>query len=343
MNPTAAPASIWPSGAPTSPPTALAASWQPGESQRWQIRVWTFDGDSLAGVLTLPQAHRIYTLAFSPDGQRLAAASADNRATVWDLGSGRIEFTLDHAALVNVAQFSPDGRHLLTASADQTARLWDAGTGAVAGEAMRHDVRVTHAEYSSDGASVVTAAGPRARLWDVANGRLRAEHLAHQELVVSAHFSPDGRRVLTASFDRTALLWHAETELRLSEALAHPDRLTAAEFSPDWRQVVTAGFDGSGVRTGLASGGRRSGGRAAVDERLGDRGGSAVGSLGCSARALHGQAFRQLVGGVGPQPPHLGLKSISLPLFPHFLGRFPADSTGAWRRLTPVSRGKATG
>jgi WD40 repeat protein len=69
-------------------------------------------------------------IVFSPDGTRLATASRDGSAKVWDAVSGKELFTLlGHDGTVFSVAFSPDGKTIATASADKTTKLWDALTG----------------------------------------------------------------------------------------------------------------------------------------------------------------------------------------------------------------------
>jgi len=61
----------------------------------------------------------ILGFAFSPDGTRLATASADGTAKVWDAVSGQSLLTLDRAGGWGIA-LSPDGRFLATVSSGTT-------------------------------------------------------------------------------------------------------------------------------------------------------------------------------------------------------------------------------
>ena len=69
-------------------------------------------------------------VTFSPDGKRLATASFDSTAKVWDGATGQPLLTLSgHTDFVTDIAFSLDGTRLVTASADGTAKVWDAATG----------------------------------------------------------------------------------------------------------------------------------------------------------------------------------------------------------------------
>ncbi|MGO9470012.1 MAG: tetratricopeptide repeat protein, partial [Isosphaeraceae bacterium] len=70
---------------------------------------------------------RVLSVAFSPDGQRLASGSTDQTVKIWDSATGKELFSLkDHAGSVDSVAFSPDGQRLASANADGSINLWEA-------------------------------------------------------------------------------------------------------------------------------------------------------------------------------------------------------------------------
>jgi WD40 repeat protein/serine/threonine protein kinase len=85
----------------------------------------------------------VVSLAFSPDGRRLASASSDRTLKLWDTTTGQDVFTLrGHTAGVRCLAFSPDGNILVSGGIDSTARVWNA-TPLLARVTAEHDARYT--------------------------------------------------------------------------------------------------------------------------------------------------------------------------------------------------------
>jgi eukaryotic-like serine/threonine-protein kinase len=199
----------------------------------------------------LQSTGRVTFAQFSPDGQRVLAASEDDtarmwEARLWDARTGQpLTEPLKHNGRVRMAQFSPDGRRVVTASLDNTARIWDAQTGQPLTEPLEHDGPVYSAQFSRDGQRVVTASRTNtARVWDARTGQPLTEALKHNGPVESAQFSRDGRRVVTASAG-TVRVWDARSGRLLTDQplidLDHNGGVGPAQFSPDGKLVTVSG------------------------------------------------------------------------------------------------------
>ena len=196
--------------------------------------------EALAG-----HADWVNSASFSPDGERVATASYDQTARVWNAATGQVVAKLvGHSGDVYSVAFSPDGQRVVTASADKAARVWYATTGQVIAKLVGHSDDVNRVAFSPDGQLVATASFDRtARVWNAVNGQLIAKLAGHSGDVNSVAFSPDGQLVVTASFDGTARVWNAVNGQLIAKLEGHSGNVNGAVFSRDGKKVVTASAD----------------------------------------------------------------------------------------------------
>jgi len=195
-------------------------------------------------ALLLGHKAEVNSIAFDPNGTRVATASADHTARLWDAATGaQLAVLQGHESFVNSATFSPDGTRVVTASADHTARLWDAATGAQLAVLRGHGSFVNSAVFSPDGARIVTASADRTiRLWEITTAS-GIEVFPRENVVNTAAYSPDGTRLVIASGEDSAFICDATTGVQLAELRGHTGFVTSAAFSPDGAHVVTASAD----------------------------------------------------------------------------------------------------
>ncbi len=201
---------------------------------------------ALRGLYTLSgHAGLVAAVVFSPDGARLASASSDQTAKVWDAASGQELFTLaGHTELVTDIAFSPEGRLLATASGDGTARIWDAASGQALFTLFGHSQGVGYLVFSPDGSRLATGSLDRtAKVWDTASGRELVTLTGHTDRLFALAFSPDGSRLATASKDGTARIWDPASGNELLTLSGHTGRISHLDFSPDGARLATASVD----------------------------------------------------------------------------------------------------
>jgi WD40 repeat protein len=141
------------------------ADFSPGDSRivtlsngGKELQLWDWAQRPGAPVATLEHEEgSIRDFAFSPDGQRLATASFDKTAKIWDATTGQGLFTLSgHTEYVNGVAFSPNGRWVVTASGDKTAQIWDAATGENLMQLGWNNSPRTCVAFSPDGQRIIT-------------------------------------------------------------------------------------------------------------------------------------------------------------------------------------------
>jgi len=184
--------------------------------------------------------------AWDPNGRRVATASYDGTACLWNLNTGERSLVLSHPDRVFSVAFSPDGSRIVTGCKDNIARIWKFGSEKEELELKHHTGPVLCATFSHDGRLVVTSSRDNtAQIWNAADGKPIGPALQHQGWVHSACFSPDDRKVVTASDDYKASVWEVESGRKILPDLKHGDVVMSAEFSPDGLMILTASLDGS--------------------------------------------------------------------------------------------------
>ena len=65
------------------------------------------------------------TVAFHPDGRRVASSGTDATVRIWDELGQPAESPIGPRGPVRCLAYSPDGRRLASAGKDGTVRVWD--------------------------------------------------------------------------------------------------------------------------------------------------------------------------------------------------------------------------
>lgn len=183
------------------------------------------------------------SLAWRPDGRRLATGDHTGAIHEWAVGEDRPATTLrGHTDDVTALQYSADGERLASGSADGTARIWAPATAKLE-RTLELKSAVKLVALSADRARLVTVTSDPedARVWHLERGR--AEVLKGSRWPRGASFSADGAYLVTADEDLAAL-WRGHGAAGIEVLRGHEGELIDARFTADGR-IVTGGVDGS--------------------------------------------------------------------------------------------------
>lgn len=141
-------------------PSLLALAYESGHVVLWDLATWRH--------WPLKHPCAVGAVAFSPDGQSLAAACADATVIVTRVAEIRVDRVIQtDGEPVWPLAYSPDGRYLAGAAGDGI-HLWDAQNGQKVGMPLRgHRGAIGSVAWSPDGSRIASGANDKTvHLWD---------------------------------------------------------------------------------------------------------------------------------------------------------------------------------
>jgi len=194
----------------------------------------------------------VWSAVFSPDGKRVATASADGTAKIWDAVTGKELLTVKGSSygIVWHAMFSPDGKLLATAGQDGIVHLWDATSGQKLFDLSGHNEDVSHIEFSADGTRLATVSPDgTAKVWDVLTRKaLLTLDQGEGAVPYWVAFHPDGSRIAVANTrgsgnEGWVSVWDVVTGEMLFTLPDQNAYVNSVVFSSDGTHMVTTSDD----------------------------------------------------------------------------------------------------
>ncbi len=206
----------------------LSLSWNPEQhllavAAGTNAAIWNLEDADNPVRTTLPSQNDVESVAWNPDGSRLASAGSLTQSErqgnlpviqIWDPDSGeQVGGLSGEAEEIETLAWSPDGE-------------WLASGGRVSGTVGGLDVSV--------------------RVWNVATGQQVAVMRNHTAPVTALDWNPEGTRLISSSFDGTLRLWNPMNGRELLN-LPNGGPTTSTAWSPDGSQIL-AGDTAGNVR-----------------------------------------------------------------------------------------------
>lgn len=270
----------------SQPPALLSLAFSPGGNvvaagaTDGRVRLWNVqDGRLEANLGNFPPNRHVYDVAFSPDGQLLAAASGlgptgmishieAGAVRVWNVRTKKLIWGLEPQTDVFALTFSPDGETLAFGTWDikqrpplrpsqdtrprrtfpnsNGARLYSARTGKLLTNYLGLQNPVRSLAFSPDGTLLAgSATTDRAVVWRVADGRIVAEptgmYGAMQDSALSWH--PDGQ-TLAYGADMGVRFWNVLRNRLQARLPGYGPYARLLDISSDGQMLAVGSFSG---------------------------------------------------------------------------------------------------
>jgi WD40 repeat protein len=214
----------------------------------WDGDILIWDTQSLKLVKTLTgYPDFIYSIDFSPDGNRIMAIGRGYAAMVWDVKTGDVLANVRTGSFGGV--FLPDGVQVAVAGSQNVAiMIWD----------VEKDLRVAEYKHPQKLTATALVSSPDGK-WlyvgyeDGSVLELNADSLlmAHEfegngESVASIAISPSQDHLFIATANHSIIVWDMETREKISETThpGHSGYISGLSISPDGRLLISGANDG---------------------------------------------------------------------------------------------------
>jgi WD40 repeat protein/DNA-binding SARP family transcriptional activator len=233
-------------------------AWSPaGELVcRTPTKTWAWDV-SRTTLQLIGHTDNVWGARWSPDGTRIATASLDGTARIWDGATGEELLAVKGPGRLSFAAWSPDGTRIVTTGWGGPALVWDAITGELLLEFTRPPGEINFtADWSPDGSRIAVASAPvgAVQIFDATTGEML---VTTEEKGCNLHYpnwSPGGDWLVTGCENppdgaypdgkTPARIWDAETGKELLSLQSNIGWTIKGVWSPAGDKLAITHGDG---------------------------------------------------------------------------------------------------
>jgi len=207
--------------------TTIAAGYYNGD-----VRIWDPAAAEVLAVLEndvepksheAPEKYAISALAWSPDGNVLAAGDRTGRIAFWSLGNRQRVAVVDAGRYVDGIAFSADGKSIASVPRVGNIRLWNTASFTLE-KVLENAGAAAFIGFTPDGKRVFSGGGGGLKFWDLLTGD-ELFGIKASGAPSGAAITADGKLMISCAWDGAVRLWRAADQSDI-------DRWNANTFFP---------------------------------------------------------------------------------------------------------------
>lgn len=217
----------------------------------YTVRVWDITADKPRGTLRYEWAVPLpaTSVAWSPNGERIAAGTENRTIHVWDAHTGEGQATLEGhgAGVISIAWLS-DNQHMVSAGRDGTIRQWDVERGTQirsASDERSNPPLALDVAWSPNGDQIALAGQDGTiQLWNTTTGKQVVVLVGHRGAVNGVAWSPNSRLLASGGDDGYLRIWDIPSQqmfLQLPQQGEPKSRITSVAWQANNEQYIAAG------------------------------------------------------------------------------------------------------
>ncbi|KAG2742146.1 WD40 repeat-like protein [Suillus brevipes Sb2] len=170
-----------------------------GGSEDGTIRRWNTSTGRQIALPIRGSGEWIWTIKYSPQGDKFATGGNDDRILVWSKGGELLIEIKGHDGGVTSLCWSKDGAYIFSGSFDGTIRKWQSVDGKELVVIRGHTNHVTSLCLFPDGSHLVSASNDYSvRIWDLEINQQLGDPLWHDDQVDVVVMSSDGQYIASS-------------------------------------------------------------------------------------------------------------------------------------------------
>jgi RNA polymerase sigma factor (sigma-70 family) len=215
------------------------------------VALWDIAEGKQIGQL---QAPHVRGIAFSPDGNTLATAGADDTLRAWDVAAGKELRRVKGFTCSGKVAYAPNGKMLACSTAANAGEVCfrDPATLAEVLDLGGHRDTLAFVSFSSDGKTLRTSdINGVIGFWDAATGKPSSpmrpppRDLRFSHVLTRTILSPDGKLAAAIDGNNQIHLWRPATGAVIHKIAEPPASWKHSAFSPDGAMLAATHQDGT--------------------------------------------------------------------------------------------------